>query len=47
MKDEFSGLQSVLSLSQSKAEHVRHGDSYGFRVLGKGDMLCILKTLSS
>ena len=50
MTDGFSGAESALSLSQSKAEHVRHSYSYDFRALtrlfGKGDVLCVLKTHS-
>ena len=49
--DGFSGAEIALSLSQSKAEYVRHIYSYGFRVLtrlsGKGDVLCVLKTHTS
>jgi hypothetical protein len=48
MTDGFSGVESVLSFSQSKAQHVSHSHSYGFRVAtprcGKGGVLCILKT---
>ena len=51
MTDGFSGAESASDLSQSKAEHVRHSDSYVFRVLtqlcGKRDVLCVLKTHSS
>ena len=51
MTDEFSGVESALSLSQSKAEHVSHSNSYGFRVptqlCGRGGVLGILKTHSS
>ncbi len=43
-----SGVEIALSLSQSKAEHISHSYSYGFRVLtqlsGKGDVPCVLKT---
>jgi hypothetical protein len=50
MTDGFSGAESASDLSQGKAEHVRHSDSYAFRVLkqlrGKGDVPCILKTHS-
>jgi hypothetical protein len=51
MTNGFSGAESGSDLLQSKAEHVRHSNSYGFRVLtqlcGKGDVLCVLKTHSS
>ncbi len=51
MTDGYSGAESALSLLQSKAEHVRHSYSYGFRDLtrlsSKGDVLCVLKTHSS
>ncbi|MEN8131324.1 MAG: hypothetical protein ABFS45_14250 [Pseudomonadota bacterium] len=51
MMDGFLDAQSVLDLLESKAEHVRHRYSYGFRVLtplcGKGDVLWVLKTHSS
>jgi hypothetical protein len=43
MTDGFLGVESASDLLQSKAEHVRYSDSYGFRVLtrlrGKGDVL--------
>ena len=49
MTDGFSGAESALSLSQSKAERVKHSYSYGFRVLtrlsGKGDVLCVLNVM--
>jgi hypothetical protein len=49
MTDGFSGAKSASSLSQSKAKHVRHSYSYGFRVLkqlcGKGGMLSVLKVM--
>jgi hypothetical protein len=48
MTDGLSGAESASDLLQSKAEHVRHSYSYGFRVLtwlcGKGDVLCVLQT---
>ena len=48
MTDDFSDVVSEAILSQSKAEHVKHSYSYGFRVLtrlsDKGDVLCVLKT---
>jgi hypothetical protein len=51
MMDGVSGVESTLRLSQSKAECVRHSDSYAFRIptplCGNGDVLCILKTHSS
>jgi hypothetical protein len=50
MTDGFSGAESALSLSQSKAKHLRHSYSYGFRVLtplsGIGDELCVLNVKS-
>jgi hypothetical protein len=51
MMDGFSGVESALRLSQSKAECVRHIDIYGFRfptlLYGNGNVLYILKTYSS
>jgi hypothetical protein len=51
MTDGFSGAESASDLLQSKAEHVMHSYSYGFRVLtqlcGKGDVLYVLKIHSS
>jgi hypothetical protein len=51
MTGGLSDAESALDLSQSKAEHVRHSHSYGFRVLtqrcDKGGVLCVLKSRSS
>jgi hypothetical protein len=49
MTDGFSGVESALNLSQSKAEHVSHSYSYSLRVVtplcGKGGVLCILNVM--
>lgn len=46
MTDRFSGAENVSSLSPSKAEHVRHSETYGFhvptQVCGQGGVLCVL-----
>ena len=51
MTDGFSGVESALRLSQSKAECVRHSLFYGYRIptrlCDNGDVLYILKTYSS
>ena len=49
MTNGFSGVESALSLWQSKAENERHGYSHDLRFLtpphGKGDVLCVLNVM--
>jgi hypothetical protein len=51
MTEGFSGVESALSLSQSKVEFVRHSFAYNFGIptplCGQIDVLFILKTYSS